>query len=268
MKLDQEDPTCEKKCPDTGADPHCHINDKEDDKSADDPTCAKDSNCPVPGQDDHCHVDNVDNVSQGLLPANEATNDANPPNDNDRKLILQTNSPGGEPGPEPGRTVEASSCSTPPTARKIIQTPVNMKDTDSPDKKPSGSNETGVNTTDSVVDNMPPTEHHNAENVIVTRDEENKKPAENVADLEATNAAEDDERKSRGGNPENNQTRARVDSRARSKSRASSPSTESRRSRFSSKERKSKIEILCSIVYILYVKSLSLSINGQIVPYY
>ena len=110
--------------------------------------------------------------------------------------------------------------------------------------------------------------NHNAENVIVTRDEENKKPAENVADLEATNAAEDDERKSRGGNPENSQTRARVDSRARSKSRASSPSTESRRSRFSSKERKSKIESLCSIVYILYVKSLSLSINGQIVPYY
>ena len=249
------DPTCDNKdaCPETVSGDHCHVengsppveekklqngNHSEDGNGPDDdPTClVKNGDCPDAGAGDHCHENGVDTVTdQGHN--NDDDNDViinddlvNTTDDDDRKQLLpaaQTNSPGlivNNPPAElvaitPSPAPTTSNDSTPLTARKIIQTPVNMKEV-------SGEHS-------SVGDNMPPAEHNTKETVIMTSRNSPKKEAAPVVEKSAPVS----ERKVKTPVKE-------VIPRARSKSRASSPSSESRRSRFSSKERKSKTPVL------------------------
>ena len=238
------DPTCQDDaaCPDSS--PHCHV------EKIDDPTCVENKDCPEASEGDHCHVDTGDNTDGQGRPVSgdddsDVIADLNGDIPDDRKQFLQTNSPGlvsaedpaavnKEPESEqesPGVTgVPGNSPLTPP--RKIIQTPVNMK-------------EVGPGPVDhSVTSAMPPTEHSPAAEPVITKVQEaNEKVAVvTMADDKETKMKTLERRvKTPSSETQSQAGSARLErARSKSKSRPSSPSSESRRSRFSSKERKSK----------------------------
>ena len=195
--------------------------------NGEDPTCNKEVECEESANGQHCHVDVVSGQQSS---GNKDDNDVLPtspkadtPNNSsgDKKQILQTISPA-----EAAESAEAhSNNSTPLTARKVCQTPVNMKEKESlgveQDPPP-------------VVNTMPPTEHRtqNIESVVSTapRDKE-KVPTVPRDSPEKGQPVERNERSARA--------QSKTLSRSRSKSRATSPA-ENRKSRLSSKERKSK----------------------------
>ena len=218
----KEDPICEEVCESLNEGSHCHLEKSEapatttttttttSTDSGEDPTCQKAQECEESVNGEHCHdevipVDGHDVSSQSLALTG------------DNKQILQTNSPA-EAGAD-------SNNSTPLTARKASQTPVNMKEKESlgveQDPPP-------------VVNTMPPTEHRtqNIESLVSTapRDKE-KGPTVPRDNPEKGQPVERNERSARA--------QSKTLSRSRSKSRATSPA-ENRKSRLSSKERKSK----------------------------
>ena len=239
------DPTCQdtNACPDPS--PHCHV------EKIDDPTCVENKDCPEASKGDHCHVDtgdigdNIDGGQGRPVSGDDDSDviaDLNGDIPDDRKQFLQTNSPGAEApaavNKEPESELESAGVGGPGNAapltppRKIIQTPVNMK-------------EVGPGPEDSsVTSTMPPTEHSPAADPVITKVQEvNEKVAvvTMADDKEAKMKTLERRVKTPSSETQSQAGSARLDrARSKSKSRPSSPSSESRRSRFSSKERKSK----------------------------
>ena len=246
------DPTCDTgdTCPQSVSGDHCHVDNGAEKitEAKDDLTCQKkNGDCPDAAAGDHCHENGVDNVNgdNGQGQQDDDNDDViiNGTQDNDDRKQLSpepqpeqqttANSPGLIVNNPPVLGVETlaavspapttSNDSTPLTARKVIQTPVNMNTTNA---APSSGH--------SVAVTMPPSEHSNKvnkETVILTNGDTTKDATPAPAQTKAVTKTP--ERKVKTPVKE-------VVPRARSKSRASSPSSESRRSRFSSKERKSK----------------------------
>ena len=139
----------------------------------------------------------------------------------DNKQILQPISPV-EAGADSGN-------STPLTARKASQTPVNMKEKESlgPELHQHHQQQDSA----PVVSKMPPTEHpaENIENIVATinNNDNQAKPPPAVKDEASTSTSRAP------------RAQSKTISRSRSKSRVTSPSSD-RKSRLSSKERKSK----------------------------
>ena len=211
----KEDPICEEVCDGLKEGLHCHLENSEEKPelatNGDDPTCTAEDSVSGP----HCHLPGPEEQNCEKNEENEVLSSppvAAPLPDN-KKQILQTIPP-----VEAAESAEAlSTNSTPLTARKVCQTPVNMKEKES----------LGVEQDSApVVTTMPPTEHqlNNIEKNIVSN----------------TNGVNQEKSQP----PEKNERSARAQSktvwRSRSKSRATSPSSEARKSRLSSKERKSK----------------------------
>lgn len=268
-----EDPTCANgdTCSDKQAEPHCHvdnasngINNRNGDdaeklnaSNKDDPTCVEKKECPDTVQGDHCHVDKVDGQGHANDDDNDVITNVNDKSKDDRKQILQPNSPAGV----VTMGLELAGTTAPPATRvsndSTPQAPAaaatNMKETDSPAgvKEPTGS--------DSVPVRMPPTEHHsatsNTESVILPRDDvkmNNENTAINKSKPSEKMTASTDNVTTVPATVGATTTPVRARDRTRSKSRPSSPSSESRRSRFSSKERKSKFLLFEKI--ISYIK--------------
>ena len=202
----KEDPICEEVCESLNEGSHCHLEKSEvpapasttttTTESGEDPTCKKAEECEESAKGEHCHEE--------VIPV--TGNDVSSPSQvGENKQILQTISPA-EAGAD-------SNNSTPLTARKASQTPVNMKEKESLGVEQSCQ---------PVVPTMPPTEHQpqNIENIVAS-----------VTQGKDSQPAEKNERITRA--------QSRTISRSRSKSRATSPNSE-RKSRLSSKERKSK----------------------------
>ena len=271
----KEDPTCEAECEASASGPHCHVKAVPDPtcpgeaacpvtsepdpgphchvEKIDDPTCEENTDCPESSKGDHCHADN-DNTDDGQgRPVsgdddNDVIADLNGDIPDDRKQFLQTNSPDDVEAPAPVNNTESvlesgagpgssPAHSTPLTQRKIIQTPVNMK-------------EVGPGPEDSsVASAMPPTEHSPAADPVITAAQEiNEKVAVNkeakvMKTLERRVKTPSSEPPSLAGSARRDRARSK------SKSRPTSPSSESRRSRLSSKERKSKHKKYTKLLY-------------------
>ena len=268
IKEVKEDATCEAECEAAVLGPHCHveteptknvdITDTDKDghvEKIDDPTCVENKDCPEASKGDHCHVDTGDintDGGQGRPVSGDDDSDViadlNGDIPDDRKQFLQTNSPGSvsaedpagvnkEPESElesPGVGVPGNS---PLTPRKIIQTPVNMKEV-GPAPGPTEDHSSSVTTA------MPPTEHPPAAEPVITGVQEahEKVTVVTMADDKETRMKTQERRvKTPSAETQSMTGSARLErARSKSKSRPSSPSSESRRSRFSSKERKSK----------------------------
>ena len=223
----KEDPICEEVCESLNEGSHCHLEKSEvaapasttttTTVSGEDPTCKKAEECEESVKGEHCHdeVIPVDgNDVSGSSPDSQAESQAG-----DNKQILPTISPA-EAGADSGN-------STPLTARKASQTPVNMKEKESlgPEQHQHHQQQDSA----PVVSKMPPTEHpaQNIENIVATinnNDNQAKTPPA-VKDEGSTTRAP--------------RAQSKTISRSRSKSRVTSPTSE-RKSRLSSKERKSK----------------------------
>ena len=271
IKEVKEDATCETECEAKVFGPHCHVETEttnnvditcpgDTDKDGhvekiDDPTCVENKDCPEATKGDHCHVDTGDintDGGQGRPVSGDDDSDViadlNGDIPDDRKQFLQTNSPGSvsaedpagvnkEPESElesPGVGVPGNS---PLTPRKIIQTPVNMKEV-GPAPGPTEDHSSSVTTA------MPPTEHPPAAEPVITGVQEahEKVTVVTMADDKETRMKTQERRvKTPSAETQSLTGSARLErARSKSKSRPSSPSSESRRSRFSSKERKSK----------------------------
>ena len=218
----KEDPICEEVCESLNEGSHCHLEKSEEPTttttttttttavSGEDPTCQKAQECEESVNGEHCHDEEIIPVA-GPDVSSQSPADTTAAGEN--KQILQTISP-----QEAGAD---SNNSTPLTARKASQTPVNMKEKES----------LGAEQQDSapVVPKMPPTEHpaQNIENIVATINNDNQ--------AKTPTAVKDERSSSRAP-----RAQSKTISRSRSKSRATSPSSESRKSRLSSKERKSK----------------------------
>ena len=218
----KEDPICEEVCESLNEGSHCHLEKSEapatttttttttTTDSGEDPTCQKAQECEESVNGEHCHdevipVDGHDVSSQSLALTG------------DNKQILQTNSPA-EAGAD-------SNNSTPLTARKASQTPVNMKEKESLGAEQQQDQQDSA----PVVPKMPPTEHpaQNIENIVATINNDNQP--------KTPTAVKDEKSSARAP-----RAQSKTMSRSRSKSRVTSPSSDTRKSRLSSKERKSK----------------------------
>jgi len=235
-----EDPTCEKekKCPEASEGAHCHV------EKIEDPTCKKDSNCEENKQGSHCHAerpvsddddDVISNHSQDMGQSMKKQSLQNSPEKvvNKATIVDLTER---SVAPSPAET--HSNESTPLTARKVIQTPVNMKENESPIQE----NEVKVPTT-----MPPPGPTSPAKESAVSNGSPQKSPVKDRESLKS----------SKGRKPLTSESEAnpKVLSRAQSKSRPSSPSDENRRSRYSSKERKSPDKIHHDLPDVSTVKS-------------
>ena len=261
IKEVKEDATCEAECEAAVFGPHCHVEtgptcpeDTDTDghvEKIDDPTCVENKDCPEAIKGDHCHVDTGDidtDGGQGRPVSGDddcdVIADLNGDIPDDRKQFLQTNSPGSAEDPaavnkEPESELESPGVgvpgNSPLTPRKIIQTPVNMKEVGPPGPGDHSS---------SVTTAMPPTEHPPAAEPVITGVQEanEKVTVVTMADDKETRMKTLERRvKTPSAETQSLTGSARLErARSKSKSRPSSPSSESRRSRFSSKERKSK----------------------------
>ena len=218
----KEDPICEEVCDSLKEGAHCHLEEPEqktEQTSVEDPTCTKARECEETVNGEHCHV-------APLLPSNDQPDGQQTRDDNDDHDVISTNSQPDNSSADkninlqtisPAEAVESAEAhsneSTPLTARRGSQTPVNMKEKESLGVEQSCQ---------PVVPTMPPTEHQpqNIENIVAS-----------VTQGKDSQPAEKNERITRA--------QSRTISRSRSKSRATSPNSE-RKSRLSSKERKSK----------------------------
>ena len=220
----KEDPICEEVCEGLKEGQHCHLENSEEKTDPapkeEDPTCTKELDCVDSVSGSHCHLPDVPGEEISKKGEDHDVTPSGPPVDasvpDNKKQISQTIPPAEA---ESGEALSTNS--TPLTARKVCQTPVNMKEKES----------LGVEQTPApVVSTMPPTEHQpsNTENNILNNTPHVK---------ERSPPAEKNERSARA--------QSKTIWRSRSKSRAASPSSEARKSRLSSKERKSKYKSCC-----------------------
>lgn len=216
----KEDPICEEVCESLNEGSHCHLENSEvpapattTTTSVEDPTCQAAQECEESVNGEHCHEEAVTDVQA-------------PATAGDNKQISLAISPA-EPGADSGN-------STPLTARKVSQTPVNMKE------KESLGPEHHHQDSAPVVSKMPPTEQpaQNIENIVTTINSQDSKDSKDNQDK--SSPAVKDEVSPSSSSSRAPRAQSKTIYRSRSKSRVTSPSSDTRKSRLSSKERKSK----------------------------